>query len=1042
MNYKQQDQVDESENHEKIVEILNKKYKSEDALEILKKKFENVDHLNKTKKQIDDESFYKLLKNLQYEKHSANQILFRNGEPAYKYYIIIKGSVSVRVHNKPEDLVPISINDKKKLKMIFNENGVLSSENDLNKEEFESQKSVINISNRSKKISHNDFHFDFNGLRIPHSATGNIVEWDTRTNLKQNRPFVKFAYYISQFWSTSQKTSQQFKSDTDLPQNTFQKYDVKFYENQIFKKYSKFVTISPNLVSLMMPSTKKVLQYKHGQGFGELALLKKCTRTTTIICDTDCEFATLTRKNQALCNVLNYQSKAIQIFLKSFDVFQWWVNRERLSEVTSLFTKVTTKAIGDYIYKKGQKSDCIYFLKQGEIQLTLNQSERCYFEITDKEITKNEKTGKQLGFKRNLIPPCIFGVEEILAGCPNRLFSAQCKTAANEGVSCVYFEISKEKLFMDLQGRDSDFQSKLQKYSCFTNESLRFGYDMNHLHFLKKRSFETVKCDSTSLMTILSHQDRFKKAVAKNWKEAYKKNENITKENINVKEHDEDLQDTKQQDPSQTLKDYTTSEADIMLKSIQNPNQYRFVETEVEFMSSYNHETKISKIVGKDTKNLESVLKKKIHNINKNHNDFVTDLKQNSLPKGSLLDFRIKLERLKKKILMSQKNTKSNEICRQRMGQMMESPNGEKLKKTRDYNQGLRKINSYGGIAGKAITARNSENTFFNNVNLNMYSNDNLYRRRKPVNADFIEGKFKTNCNKSNEKQYFDSKDLASDKISKDNLRSTNLALFSSAEKHRSKNSLASSDDINLFKRNFLNDSLNIIDKNEEDTMQSTKVENSKLNKHYNSDFTNKRSKIFNIADTYHKDLEIQMQTLCKFKLDHYFKQDLGTNIDKQKNTLKFNVKLKKYDEDKFFDTDTTSKGPNISIYKENSVKSEIETNNYGSPIGVGFRPKHPKLQKSKSLASLKKRNNFTTSFDYNKNIDQYSTNFDAYKTSRSNLNDRFYSIDKNNTFYNKVIIKDRNTVNKFSNFDRPKKSQELLQMCLTNCNSQLFQYY
>jgi len=110
-----------------------------------------------------------------------------------------------------------------------------------------------------------------------------------------------------------------------------------------------------------MPMWTQVFEYKPGMGFGEIALLNCCQRTATIYCTEDSQFATLNRHNEVVCEVLNYQSRELQNFLSNFDIFQWWIKKERLNEVIAYFDKVTGKNIGDFIYKKGQKTDCVYF---------------------------------------------------------------------------------------------------------------------------------------------------------------------------------------------------------------------------------------------------------------------------------------------------------------------------------------------------------------------------------------------------------------------------------------------------------------------------------------------------------------------------------------------------------------------------------------------------------------------------------------------------------------------------------------------------------
>ena len=76
----------EGQHHEEIVRILSKKVKTIKDLSELNAKFENINFFKSFKGKIDDESFSKLLKNLTYEKLRPNQLLFRAGDYADKYF--------------------------------------------------------------------------------------------------------------------------------------------------------------------------------------------------------------------------------------------------------------------------------------------------------------------------------------------------------------------------------------------------------------------------------------------------------------------------------------------------------------------------------------------------------------------------------------------------------------------------------------------------------------------------------------------------------------------------------------------------------------------------------------------------------------------------------------------------------------------------------------------------------------------------------------------------------------------------------------------
>jgi CRP-like cAMP-binding protein len=301
----------------------------------------------------------------------------------------------------------------------------------------------------------------------------------------------------------------------------------------VFRAASKGFYTYPDFLDYLCPGWLKVLDYKVGNSFGEIALTKKANRSATIWVETDAEFATISKKSEGDFEyLLNYQQKEIENFLKSFDVFQWWFDRNKLGELTGYITKNSNKGVGDYVYRVGQKIENIYFLKSGEIELTLRKFKKPMFEVTDEEITnnKNKKMEYQYTFRRTLKPPCIFGVEEMLAGCPTRLFNARCKTGPTKsGGPCTYFELPREKIFVDLLAKNPRFLTTLLQYSCFVNDGLKHAFpNLANLNWLKDQSRLIVTKESPWLMNLLNHEDKNRSRCIAMWMKLYKNHEKIS----------------------------------------------------------------------------------------------------------------------------------------------------------------------------------------------------------------------------------------------------------------------------------------------------------------------------------------------------------------------------------------------------------------------------------------------------------------------------------------------------------------------------------
>lgn len=103
------------------------------------------------------------------------------------------------------------------------------------------------------------------------------------------------------------------------------------------------------------------MEIKEGGSFGEIALLESCTRKAGIFCSKDCEFAVIKKRSDGdFTYLLRWEQRLVEAFLMNFDIFNWWVQRKKLGELYPYLRKVTSKGLGDYIYKAGEKITNIF----------------------------------------------------------------------------------------------------------------------------------------------------------------------------------------------------------------------------------------------------------------------------------------------------------------------------------------------------------------------------------------------------------------------------------------------------------------------------------------------------------------------------------------------------------------------------------------------------------------------------------------------------------------------------------------------------------
>jgi CRP-like cAMP-binding protein len=113
--------MSEEYDHDEIVRILRKKHKTPTEVELLEKRFETVNFFKDSRSKLDTESYHKLLKTLSYEKVSGNQLLFRQGDPGEKFFIILKGKVSVVLNRSAKEVVKNTVNEKRQILRVLNE---------------------------------------------------------------------------------------------------------------------------------------------------------------------------------------------------------------------------------------------------------------------------------------------------------------------------------------------------------------------------------------------------------------------------------------------------------------------------------------------------------------------------------------------------------------------------------------------------------------------------------------------------------------------------------------------------------------------------------------------------------------------------------------------------------------------------------------------------------------------------------------------------------------------------------------------------------
>jgi cAMP-dependent protein kinase regulator len=134
---------------------------------------------------------------------------------------------------------------------------------------------------------------------------------------------------------------------------------------------------------------KKVGAYDNQGSFGELALMYNMPRAATIIATTNGTLWAMERatfRQIVLKNAFN-KRKMYEALLESVPMLQGLDSYERMNVADALVSKQFTD--GQLIIKQGDSADCMYFVEDGEIRITMRQSP----DESEREVTRCVKGG-------------------------------------------------------------------------------------------------------------------------------------------------------------------------------------------------------------------------------------------------------------------------------------------------------------------------------------------------------------------------------------------------------------------------------------------------------------------------------------------------------------------------------------------------------------------------------------------------------------------------------------------------------------------------
>lgn len=407
---------------------------------------------------------------------------------------------------------------------------------------------------------------------------------------KMSRPMIKLARFCSKFWHNSLRQDTKFRENINLPVNFFKKYDITFLQNKMLDQIRN--KLSLDFLELLFPKWKRLLNLTAGFSFGEIALIQRSARQATIYCDEDTEFAVISKRNdQEFENIIKREKNAIESFLRSFDMFNYWNVRNKIAVISSYMIENENR-IGNCIYKRGDNVNGIFFLIEGEIEIFIEKRHKndMFTSFTDPKnfmVNENQNKFTKTYFKKIIKAPNPFGVEEFLGESRYRIFSAIVKSSA-----CRYYQLAKDKIIVDLVSKNPQFLSYMLKYSCLNNKGLMIeSNDKELLDAMRKKSQGISNKDAISLQKSMLLDNNKQKQVKGNTK-------SLLELHFYGSHDDSDKKDLNSENPEKILNKVDIDHANQLVKNMieQRRKQKKF-HFKDSYLGDFNKHSAYSKIL-------------------------------------------------------------------------------------------------------------------------------------------------------------------------------------------------------------------------------------------------------------------------------------------------------------------------------------------------------------------------------------------------------------------------------------------------------------
>lgn len=373
---------------EVIVYILSKPLRNQNDVSIVSLYLQTLNvfiNIIKSNTSIDiNVLLMKIALQLKCEKKERDTVLFNFGDKGSKFYIILKGSVAVMI---PKEInICLSLVDYLKYVVrlfIVKDKELLNRTLHTNKNVYYITEQELEIFYENYVEGDNDNNDSSNDSSIINNAGGNGVNGANSEEsiiIKDYKCLPGYSLIakldiidLNKLISYAHKVKHELTLSSALASSSVYKQTLSFKQRFISLTYNSNDFINSNTEqAVTIFEYFEVIKLSHSNSFGEIALQSQNSkRSATIICLEDCVFGTLSREayNASIKDIQTKNRRNNIKFLLSFSFFHelGWMFFE--TRFFNYFT-IQTAHLGEYLLQQGKTCDYIYFIKEGEFEVT------------------------------------------------------------------------------------------------------------------------------------------------------------------------------------------------------------------------------------------------------------------------------------------------------------------------------------------------------------------------------------------------------------------------------------------------------------------------------------------------------------------------------------------------------------------------------------------------------------------------------------------------------------------------------------------------